>query len=134
MFEKEWLPYALSIGISYKDFWHMNPRRIRAFGEAHKKKTQILDEYMWQMGWYNKEAFQVVMAHFGAGLSGKKSDAEYIKKPLLQENPNGKGTELTEEEKQREVDLFFKRENIRRLNWQRNKRLQEQESAKYKQE
>ena len=41
------------------------------------------------------------MSHFGAGLSGKKSDVEYIKKPIHQQANNKE--ELTDEEMQREI-------------------------------
>ena len=77
------------------------------------------DEEAWINNLYTMRAFEVVMSHFGAGLSGKKSSAKYYEEPLLgniQEN-----RELTEEEKQREVDKFFARENARRINWKRNK-------------
>ena len=77
------------------------------------------DEEAWMNGMYVKNAFEVVMAHFGAGLAGKTSDAKYFEEPLL--NDVKEQRELTEEEKQREVDKFFARENARRVNWKRNK-------------
>ena len=73
---------------------------------------------MHSMGMYSKIAFEVVMAHFGANLVGKKSDAEYIKEPFLQQHRE-QNKVLTEEEKQREVDLFFAREKARKINWKR---------------
>lgn len=77
------------------------------------------DEEAWINNIYTMRAFEVVMAHFGAGLSGKKSSAKYFEEPMLK-NVQGQ-RELTEEEKQREVDKFFARENARRVNWKRNK-------------
>lgn len=77
------------------------------------------DEEAWINNMYTMRAFEVVMAHFGAGLSGKTSSIKYYEEPLLG-NIQGK-RELTEEEKQREVDKFFARENARRVNWKRNK-------------
>ena len=74
------------------------------------------DTFLYSMGLYNKIAYEVVMANFGSGLSGKKPSAEYIKHPFLQENEN---RILTEEEKQKAVDLFFAKENARRINWKK---------------
>lgn len=68
---------------------------------------------------YTMRAFEVVMAHFGAGLSGKISSAKYFDEPMMKNVCSNH--ELTEEEKQREVDKFFARENARRVNWKRNK-------------
>lgn len=70
----------------------------------------------------------VALAHFGAGFSGKKSQAEYPAKPFLNgyssESCAGEG-ELSEEEKQKAVDLFFAREKARRVNWKRSHRGKE---------
>lgn len=64
------------------------------------------------------------MAQFGAGLSGKKSSAKYFKEPMLKYTRMQR--ELTEEEKQREVDKFFAEEDARRMNWKRNKKRNNQ--------
>lgn len=42
------------------------------------------DALMHNMGLYNKIAFDVVMANFGAGLAGKRGKAEYLDKPIYQ--------------------------------------------------
>lgn len=125
MFEKEWLPYALSIGISYNDFWHMNPRRIKAFEEAHKLKAKMQDEQMWLMGIYIQSAVSVAVEH---NLAGRKATSKYIEKPFLQNEIFTKNKELTEYEKQKAVDKFFAKENARRLNWKRNKKKLQQET------
>lgn len=80
------------------------------------------DEQAYYQGLYNLKAFEVVMAHFGAGLSGKKSDAGYLDKPILQDidgKHRSKET-LAEDETQKAVDLFFAQESARRANWRRN--------------
>lgn len=100
-------------------FWHLNPKKLESFTEAYKLKRQMRDEEAWINNVYTMRAFEVVMAHFGAGLASKKSSAKYFEEPMLK-NVQGQ-RELTEEEKQREVDKFFARENARRVNWKRNK-------------
>ncbi len=116
---KEYLPQALAVGVPYEVFWHLNPKKLESFYDAYRIKQKIRDEEAWIDNIYTLRAFQVVMAQFGAGLSGKRSTAEYFEKPLMGETHEQR--ELTEEEKQREVDKFFARENARRVNWKRNK-------------
>lgn len=86
--------------------------------KAYKLKQKIRDEEMWIHNRYTLNALMVALAHFGAGLSGKKSQAEYPDKPFMYDVAEEK-TELSEEEKQKEVDLFFAREEARRVNWNR---------------
>lgn len=109
----------MAIDVPYDVFWHLNPKKLENFSEAYKLKRQMRDEEAWINNIYTMRAFEVVMAHFGAGLSGKKSSTKYFEEPMLK-NVQGQ-RELTEEEKQREVDKFFARENARRVNWKRNK-------------
>ena len=65
---------------------------------------------MYIQGLYVYRAFSTVMSHFGAGLSGKKSDAEYFDMPLLQDrkrrNPDGS---FTEEELNRQRKEFVEK-------------------------
>lgn len=120
MFENEWFPKAYAMGVSWQEFWGMNPHIIKLLAKGHQEKIKEIDALMHTMGFYNKIAYEVVMAHFGAGLAGKSSSAEYIKKPFLELQEDQ--TPLTEEQKQREVDRFFASEHARRVNWKRNKK------------
>lgn len=79
MFENEWLPYAISIGISYKDFWNMNPRIIKAISKGYKEKMDDIDYLMWMMGSYVKSAVFVAVDHV---LNGPKAKSKYIEKPF----------------------------------------------------
>lgn len=81
---------------------HSTPKVIKAYGKAHEIKEKMIDEILWQNGIYTMSAFQTVMEHFGAGLAGKKSKAEYIKEPFLYNRTISEN--LTEEE-QYERDL-----------------------------
>lgn len=101
---EDFLPNALTIGVPYELFWHLNPKKLKPFYTAFENKRKLRDEENWlYWGTYGLSALQTVMSHFGAGLSGKKSDVEYIKKPMYQEIAN-KDRELTEEEMQKEIE------------------------------
>lgn len=107
-------------GFSVEDIDWSCPADLEPYAKAHSLELKERDSQMYSMGLYNKIAFSVVMAHFGAGLAGKDSQAEYIESPFMQmKDPN---RELTEEEIQEEVDDFFEREKRRREEWKRRKK------------
>lgn len=95
------------------------PSDLEPYAKAHNLEEREIDSRLYNMGIYNKIAYEVVMSHFGAGIAGKRSSAKYIEEPLLRIMDKNKP--LTKEEKQREVDMFFARENARRVNWRRSK-------------
>lgn len=101
------LPNALAIGVPYETFWHLTPKKLEAFYKAYKLRLNERDMRQWQLGQY-------FIASIGTAFKGK-----YPKEPLFQLKTEAEKN-LTEEEKQRQVDLFFKTENARRLNFKRN--------------
>lgn len=101
------MPNALTIGVPYELFWRLNPTKLKPFYTAFENKRKLRDEESWlYWGNYGLSALQTVMSHFGAGLSGKKSDVEYIKKPIHRQE-NNKAEELTEEEKKQQTEQLF---------------------------
>lgn len=117
------MPKALAVGVSYETFKHLNPTKLMPFFKGHKQKLLELDSliYSW-VGNYGISAITFAVEHC---LAGRKAQTKYIEKPIMSDMQYSNG-KLTEEEKQRQVDLFFARENARRINWKRNKRLQRQ--------
>lgn len=91
------------------------PKELEPYRKAHELKMREMDylQYMW---WGNYGLSAVFYA-VDKSLKGQKSMAEYTRETVLSTQSK---TELTEEEKQREVDLFFATENARRINWRRN--------------
>lgn len=110
-------------GFTVDDIDWSCPADLEPYEKAYKLQREQQDIQMYTMGIYNNIAFDVVMANFSAALSGKKQSAEYIKKPISELQKENKP--LTEEEKQRQVDLFFARENARRANWKRHHKRKE---------
>lgn len=113
------MPNALAIGVSYELFWHLSPTKLKAFEEAYMIKRKMRDEEMWYMGQYVASALNATVcnAEFWRGKNGKAE--KYVEKPFMSNVNTNKG-KLTEEEKQKAVDLFFAKENARRVNWRRN--------------
>lgn len=98
MFENEWFVRANAIGISWVEFWDMNPRIIYLMTKAYEKKRKQLDELVW--GCIGGYVIPAVTVAIDRCLNGNKSKAEYIEKPMLQDVNN----DLTDEERE-EIEI-----------------------------
>ena len=74
MYQKEVVPNCIAMGISYEQFWHLNPRTLECHVKAHQLKLKDADMMNWYMGQYMVSAI--------ASCFDKK--AEYVKKPFLE--------------------------------------------------
>lgn len=94
---------------------------LEPYEKAYKQEMIEQDslQHVW-WGNYGLSAVSVAVEHC---LAGSKAQSEYTKKPIFDALEQNR--ELTEEEKQREVDRFFKQEDARLMNWKRNKRRKE---------
>lgn len=103
-------------GFTLDDIDWSSPADLEPYAKAHKMQKIEEDNliYAW-CGSYLTSAVSFVIEHC---FTGSKAKSKYIDKPLLQ--PEEENRPLTEEEKQKAVDLFFAREDARRINWKRN--------------
>lgn len=113
MIEQTWLVFALSIGISYDEFWHYTPHEINLVTEAYNRKQERKLEYdnlvAFVQGRYMVDA---LLSTVGNMFSKKGSKTiEYPQKPY-DLNPQ-EYRELTEEEKQAQVKAIF--DNLERM-------------------
>lgn len=93
----EWLPLALSIGISEHDFWNMTMRQLNIHIKAHEMKMKILDQQVWAFcGVYVLSAVGVAVEHC---LAGKDAKSEYVQSPITQNKEVIEKKEITEEER-----------------------------------
>lgn len=101
------------------------PKELKPYEIAYENKTKEIDAMMhaW-WGSYGLSAVSVAVEHC---LAGRKSNSKYIEKPILSQIQIGTNdsNKLTEEEKQKQVDLFFAREKARRVNWKRNQKIKD---------
>lgn len=94
MFENEWFVRANEIGISWGEFWDLNPRIISLMNKSYNKKLKRFDEIVWSsVGNYLLTAVTVAVDRC---LNGKKSKAQYVEKPMLENLGANDG--LTEKE------------------------------------
>lgn len=121
MFENEWLPQALAIGISYYDFWEMNPHIIEIHTKAHRIKLKEQNAYMHLQGIYMRDA---ILSTICNAFKDKGSEPySYPKEPY---DITNEPKELTEEEKDKQIEMLFNSLNIMKTNFDRehNKDMQ----------
>lgn len=80
-----WLKQALTIGIDYKLFWELNPRRMKPFIEAFKAQQENKRDEINLAAWLN--GFYVSKA-IAANFSKNK---KYLKKPIDLSTHQGEG-------------------------------------------
>lgn len=98
MFENEWFPKANAMGVSWQEFWGMNPHIIKLLMKGHEEKIKEKDYLAWWSNQYTMVAVTVAVERI---MAGRKSSAEYVKEPALQkviEESNMTQEELDERE------------------------------------
>ena len=113
---EEYLPHALTMGVPYELFWHLNPKKIKAFEEAYKLKRKVEDEQMWLMGMYVNNAVSVAIDH---ALNGRKAKSKYFEKPIMEQVKDNNPDLMTEEEKLERVKLLFATLEARKIEFDR---------------
>lgn len=119
MFENEWFPKANAIGVSWQEFWGMNPHIIKLLIKGHEEKIKEQDYMAWLSNQYTLSAVSVAVEHC---LAGRKAKSKYIEKPIMQEieEKQQENKPLTEEEKKRQTEQLFLRLRIMGANFNLN--------------
>lgn len=81
MFENEWFPKANAIGVSWREFWEMNPHIINLLIKGHHEKIKEQDYLAWLFGQYTLSAVSTAIER---NLAGKKARSKYVQEPMLQ--------------------------------------------------
>lgn len=99
------MPNALTIGITYDVFWHLNPKKLEPFVKSYENKKKIRDEEMWYMGQYIMSSLDATVCNstIWKGKNGKPS--KYVEKPFYQIQEDNKKV-LSEDEKKKQLDKF----------------------------
>jgi len=108
----------MAMGVTYSEFWTLNPRRIKILVESYKLKRQVQDEEMWLLGGYVFEACSIALGN-AFRKKGQKAQGyfELIKEPItkrVSENKDENG--LSESEKIAKTELLFKNLEIMAAN------------------
>ena len=113
----------MAMGISYEEFWKLNPRKINVIVEGYKLKRKVEDEKSWLLGEY---VFDAVSLAIGNALRKKgvkpKEYFETVKEPLLQRlSEETDENNLSETEKKVKTELLFKNLEIMAANFRLTK-------------
>lgn len=112
MFENEWFPKANAIGVSWQEFWEMNPRIIKLLLKGHEEKIKEQDYMAWLSNQYTLSAVSVAVEHC---LFGRKAKSEYIKEPILPKIEEDGQKKNTHKESKEETAVFEMKQRINLL-------------------
>lgn len=116
--DNEWLPYCLSIGVSYNLFWHLTRKKLRPFEKAYELRTKDYDTEMWLMGRYVYEATLTAVANV---FQGRKSKLKYRDTPILKEiEINKQSQKMSDEQKIEGTKILFKKLEMMQSAFERN--------------
>ena len=121
MYDNEWFPHVYALGYSYEEFGRMNPYIIRLIvkGEKEKQKHNVeLQNALFHLqGQYFAEALLSTVGNMFSGKHSKKH--KYPEKPFELNNSDNK--ELTEEEIQKQRELFVAKLQTMKTNFELEK-------------
>lgn len=98
----------------------MNPHIINLLIKGHQEKIEEQDCLAWMFNQYTLSAVMVAVEH---NLAGRKARSKYIEKPLLQEIEK-KNVPMTEDEIQKQRDLFIARMQAMQANFELNRKAE----------
>lgn len=103
-------------GLSVDDIDWSSPADMEPYLKMHKEELKEKDYLAWLQGQYTLSAVSVAVEHC---LAGRKAKSKYIRKPLLQELEE-QNKPLTEEEIQRQRELFVAKLQAMKTNFELN--------------
>lgn len=69
LINKVYLPQALSIGVGYKDFWELTPKKLQPFVKAKEQeielRTKMVNYEAWLNGLYIRQAIASIFSKNG---------------------------------------------------------------------
>lgn len=84
------------MGVTWEQFWQMNPRIIKAISLGYREKQKMRDREMWSwFGSYGISAMVFAIEH----CFSKNPKLQYIENPITEGAKSEPVKELTEEEK-----------------------------------
>lgn len=123
-----YLTDALSIGVPYDLFWHLNPTKLKPFMDAYHRKQREIDAQMWYMGQYFMKALDATVLNIFRDKNTKRG--EYFEKPLLEMAEfQKKEQKLSEEEIIKRTEALFLQLEVMSNNEKRQKRALEKKKG-----
>lgn len=110
------LPRYISLGVSKQEFMDSSPKELAPYIKAHSLRMEEMDRVIWSScGNYVLSAVFVAVERC---LNGKKASSKYVEKPVFSIQ---KEEEFTEEELQKQRELFVAKLMVMKSNFELNK-------------
>ena len=106
--------------MAYERFMDSCPKELEPYDKAYK--IQIVEQDNLQHMWWGNYGISALIVAIDRCFGGKKSKAEYIKEPILSKTFKSDG--LTEEEKQKQRELFVAKLQVMQTNFELSKKGQ----------
>lgn len=111
----EWFPQCKAMGITWTEFWDMNPRIIEAHIQGHKLEFEHQNTLFHLNGYYTMEALRATVGNMFKKKSSK--DYTYPEKPIDLGLDKVEETELTEADKEAQTNELFQMLKIMEMNF-----------------
>ena len=108
------------MGVTYERFMDSCPKELEPYVKAHNNK--ITEEDYLQHLWWGNYGLSALIVAIDRCFRGKKSKFEYIKEPIL--SKTFENDVLTEEEIQKQRELFVAKLQVMQTNYELNKKGQ----------
>lgn len=103
------------MGVSYHEFWTLNPRSLNVIIEGYKLKRKVHDEEQWYLGGYMFHAVTVALGNaFRKKNEKPKSYFEILEEPFMQ------SVEMAEQRKQKQIDALMASLHVMQNNFNLN--------------
>lgn len=81
LFENEWFPQANAMGVTWQEFWGMNPHIIKCLQKGYEEKIRQ-EDYLQHIWWgsYGLSAVSIAVEHC---LAGSKAKTKFIENPIF---------------------------------------------------
>ena len=118
-------PQARAIGITWEEFWKMNPRILDLHIKAHQEWIKEQDYLAWLQGRYIYHGFSVALSK----SFSKNSTAEYPEIPYLEKTSSEeeKAQRIDEEQKKKQAENYMLRLQLMATNWNMNNKNKKNE-------
>ena len=108
------------MGVTYERFMDSCPKELDPYVKAHNNK--VMEEDYLQHLWWGNYGLSALIVAIDRCFRGKKSKFEYIKEPIL--SKTFENDVLTEEEIQKQRELFVAKLQVMQTNFELNKKGQ----------
>lgn len=121
-YEAELIPQAIAMGISYEEFWKLNPRSFNVIAKGYNLWKKEQDAMMWLQGGYIFGAVSLAVRNaFRKKGQQQKEYFKVLKEPFLSQSIKDESN-MTESEKKNMTEQLFHNLEIQMANFNLQKK------------